>query len=105
VPPWQILWDFSLLQAFLSLVYWAPRLRLFIMPEPSPSRRAMRERRLRELPTQMRCLIWEARLLAPPRMHDNLVDWTPRAMALVDQLHKIIAGRPVKPAPKPSRSR
>ena len=76
------------------------------MPEPNTSRRAIRERRLRELPAQMRYLIWEARLLAPPRMHDNLADWTPRAMALVDQLQRIIQGRLAKAAaPKPSRSR
>jgi len=76
------------------------------MAEPNTNRRAIRERRLRELPAQMRYLVWEARLLAPPRMHDSLADWTPRAMALVDQLHKIIEGRHLaKPALKASRSR
>ena len=75
------------------------------MAESNTHRRALRERRLRELPAQMRYLVWEARLLAPPRMHDNIADWTPRAMALVDQLHKIIEGRRAKPASKLSRSR
>jgi len=75
------------------------------MAESNTNLRVLRERRLRELPAQMRYLIWEARLLAPPRMHDTIADWTPRAMALVDQLHKIIEGRLTKPAPKASRYR
>jgi len=65
-----------------------------------PDTRHAQERRLRELPTQMQYLIWEARRLAPPPMRDDLAKWTPNALALVDQLHELIEGHVDKP---PSR--
>jgi hypothetical protein len=40
----------------------------------------------------MRYLIWEARRLSPPLMRDELVNWTPNALALVDQLTMLIEG-------------
>lgn len=75
------------------------------MAEPNTNRRALRERRLRELPVQMRYLIWEARRLCPPLMRDELASWTPNALALVDQLTKLIEGHLTKAVAKPARSR
>ena len=67
------------------------------MVEPSTSRAAIQQRRLRELPAQMRYLTWEARRLAPPPMHHELGDWMSNPLALVDQLHKIIEAHTAKP--------
>ena len=67
------------------------------MVEPDTDSRAMQERRLRELPAQMHYLIWEVRRLAPPPMHHALGDWILNALALVDQLNKIIEDHLAKP--------
>src|SRR5262249_42883668 len=86
---------FSFLQSFLSHAYWASRLRRQggFLAESSSSRRALRERRLRELPVQMRYLIWETRRLSPPLIRDELANWTPNALAVA----------PLSPSRKRSR--